>query len=126
MVIFYFSFVARIFDPKSIIWSVAFLLVGLFIVMNFRAMKYFLTAIEVHTGNLKLTYLDYDEPKEVSIPLKEVRADYFENGKGLSTLVSHHISIRRKDKIILRQFEAPGWTLNVMRDIIEELYEFRK
>ena len=64
----------------------------IFIVMNYKAMKQFLTKIEIEKDCIELTYLKFNGPsKLLKIPLNELTVEYFGNGIGVSSLISNHI-----------------------------------
>lgn len=117
--------VLSLFNP--FIWTIVVLFTALYFVMNYKAMKYYLTKIELDDENLRFTYLEYDEPKPpLIIPIKELSVDYFDNGKGVSSLVSNHVCIGRKGNIIIRQYQTHDWSQELMKSMTENLREIRK
>lgn len=85
-------------------------------------MKVFLTKIEVENDNIELTYLKFNKELEsLKIPLDELTVEYFGNGKGISSLVSDHIRIGQKNKVLIKQYKTNGWSIEKMSSITEDL-----
>ena len=99
----------------------------IFIVMNYKAMKQFLTKIEIEKDCIELTYLKFNGPsKLLKIPLNELTVEYFGNGIGVSSLISNHIGIGQRGNILIRQYKTHDWTLELLKSMKEQLKEINK
>lgn len=124
-IVFFLLFLPSRFVPFFWILPTIFILV--FLLMNYRAMKQFISKIELEDNYVKLTFFEFDRQASIiKIPKSELIVDFYSNGKGISTFVSDHLQIQQKRNVLIKQYVSRGWTHDILKSMHNELKDFRK
>jgi hypothetical protein len=125
-IVFLLLFIPGRFVP--FFWIVPTLFILIFLFMNYKAMKQFISRIELDDAGVKLTFFEFDEQANViKIPRSELIVKYYSNGtRGISTFVSDHLRIQQERKVLIKQYVSKGWPHEVLDSVHNELKNFSK
>lgn len=116
----YFSF--RI----SFTWILTLAFIATYILMNYKATTKFLSKVELKKNCIEFTYYNSKMEKKVTdIPISELTVKYYITSKGISSLVSNHMSIAQKGLTIIKQYKTEDWTLENLKETSEILNEIK-
>ena len=90
-------------------------------------MDHFLTEAKLKDNSIEFAYYNSKmEKKIIEIPINELTAEYYGNGKGIASFISNHMRIERKGKTIIKQYKTNVWTLQLLKQTTEKLNDIKK